>query len=488
MRVAWLLAWRGLADRPWRAGLLLLGYGMGVAVMIALLSVGEALLAQARDPNLAAGGDVVLLPTGVDPAVLKVNGVTGLYFSIPNAAFLVQDVLAGPRFERMVAAAAPQLRDRQIYVRSGGRVAAAVASAGVPSLDRAAGAHDAVPGAADAASDRAWLARSSDALYNRIDRFHAPGAAERAAWAEWDYFTFIDPRSRTYGYLTLLAGGSGRGAVLFRLRRPGRPVTDVALPAVIGPHDLSETSAAQRIGPARVSVDAGHYGVVVRAARLRADLTLVPDPGFYLPPAETDESAVRSGYVVPVLRGSLSGTITVDGRSLRLRGVPGYHDHNWGTWRGVTWDWGEASGPTGSVLYGALHAAGTGAAATRPAVLFLWARGPRPSGAGGLVGAFDVTRLTYSGWRPGPTVRGRTARAPSEVTIDARSGPDRVRVRLAVWDALGSVPLGASTPSSPPPHRVFLQLRTTARASGVVDGRPFAWVGQGASETYVPLP
>ncbi len=487
MRVAWLLAWRSLADRPWRAALLLLGYGMGVAVMIALLSVGEALLAQARDPNLAAGGDVVLLPTGVDPAVLKVNGVTGLYFSIPNAAFIVQDVLTGPRFGSTVAAAAPQLRDRQIYVRARGRVAAAVASAGIPSLDRAAGAHDAVPGAADAASDRGWLARSSGVLYNRIDRFHTPGAAERAAWAEWDYFTFIDPRSRTYGYLTLLAGGNGRGAVLFRLRRPGRPVTDIALPAAIGSHDLSETSAAQRIGPARVWIDAGRYRIVVRSARLGVDLTLVPVPGLYLPPAETDESLVRSGYVVPVLRGSLSGTIIADDRPLRLRDVPAYHDHNWGTWRGVTWDWGEASGPGGAVLYGALHAAGTGVAASRPAVLFLWAPGSATS-AGGFVGAFDVERLIYAGWHAGPVVRGRTTRAPSDVTIDARSGPDRVRVRLHVWDALGSMPLGASTASSPAPDRAFLQLRTTARTSGVVDGRPFVWGGQGASETYVPLP
>ncbi|HTD48291.1 MAG TPA: hypothetical protein VK881_13580, partial [bacterium] len=72
----WMLAWRSLADRPRRSLLLLVGYGIGVAVMIALLSVGDALLAQARDRDLVSGGDVVLLPEGVDPSVLKVNGVT----------------------------------------------------------------------------------------------------------------------------------------------------------------------------------------------------------------------------------------------------------------------------------------------------------------------------------------------------------------------------------------------------------------------------
>ena len=43
------LALRHLTLRPGRTLLLLAGYGVGVAVMIVLLSIGEALLAQARD-------------------------------------------------------------------------------------------------------------------------------------------------------------------------------------------------------------------------------------------------------------------------------------------------------------------------------------------------------------------------------------------------------------------------------------------------------
>ena len=97
-RVVCLLAWRSLWDRPRRALALLCGYAVGVAVMIALLSVGDALLMQARDRDLAAGGDIVLLPEGVDPAVLKINGVTDLYFTIQDAAFVTREVLRGPRF------------------------------------------------------------------------------------------------------------------------------------------------------------------------------------------------------------------------------------------------------------------------------------------------------------------------------------------------------------------------------------------------------
>ena len=39
-----LLALRNLVLRPWRSAFLLFGYSLGVAVMIVLLSIGEALL------------------------------------------------------------------------------------------------------------------------------------------------------------------------------------------------------------------------------------------------------------------------------------------------------------------------------------------------------------------------------------------------------------------------------------------------------------
>ena len=250
-RAVWLLAWRSLADRPARAALLLLGYGMGVAVMIALLSVGEALLSQARDPNLAAGGDLVLLPEGVDPGVLAVNGVTGLYLTIPHAAFVVGDVLEGPRVGPLIASAAPELRDRQVYLRTPAGVVLAVASAGIPSLDRAVGVPGAVTGSPDTASDLAWMDPASDTLYNQIDRFHTPVSAARSSWAEWDYFNFLDPASGTYGYLTVLAGGEGKGAVLFRLRRRGQPVEDITLPAAVDHvFDLDDVRlATDRAGP-----------------------------------------------------------------------------------------------------------------------------------------------------------------------------------------------------------------------------------------------
>lgn len=496
---AWLIARRALLDRPWRSALLLLGYGVGVAIMIALLSVGDALLLQAKDRNLVAGGDVVVLPEGIDPAVIKVNGVTGMFLTVPNAGFLVRDVIEGPRFRAEVIAAAPQISSRLLYVRARGRVVTAGASAGIPSLDRAARAARAVTGGTDSAADAAWLEPSAAMLADGLDRFHVPPADQppatlslkprlaRAAWVEWDYFTVFDPATRGYAYLTLIAGADPVGAVLARVRIPGLPVRDIVIPAVIAPGDLSTAGAAQRIGPARVSVDAGGYRVTVDDPRLRAEFRIRPDRGFVLPATELRQGDAVTGYVVPVVRGRATGWIRTGGRILTLSNAPAYHDHNWGTWRGVTWDWGQASSDAGALVYASVHlpnGESPDAGGPQP-TLFLW-------GQGGLVATLPVTSVTYGGWRPGPRVAGRTVPAPSEVTIQARSGPDAVTVRVTIRDALGSLPLGApagggnrTTTSSRPALPVFLQLRGDAALRGTIGGAPVAWNGPAASETFV---
>ena len=93
----WRLALRNLGFRKMRTLFLLAGYGLGVAVMIVLLSVGDAMIAQASDEKLVGGGDVTVLPEGLDVEVMKTGGVGGMFFSIANARFLYQQLLASPR-------------------------------------------------------------------------------------------------------------------------------------------------------------------------------------------------------------------------------------------------------------------------------------------------------------------------------------------------------------------------------------------------------
>ena len=64
------LALRNLAYRPWRSALLLVGYALGVGVMVVLLAIGQALLTQARDEKLVGGGAITVLPEGLDVEVM----------------------------------------------------------------------------------------------------------------------------------------------------------------------------------------------------------------------------------------------------------------------------------------------------------------------------------------------------------------------------------------------------------------------------------
>src|SRR5947207_3843190 len=110
------LALRNLTYRPWRSVLLFFGFGVGVAVMIVLLSIGEAMLSQARNEKLVGGGTITVLPEGLDVEVMKTGGIGGLFFSIDHASFLYRQVMASPRYANEIAAVAPQIDGRLLYL------------------------------------------------------------------------------------------------------------------------------------------------------------------------------------------------------------------------------------------------------------------------------------------------------------------------------------------------------------------------------------
>jgi ABC-type lipoprotein release transport system permease subunit len=111
-----LLAFRNLVYRPWRSVLLFLGFGVGVGVMIVLLSVGEALVSQARDERLVGGGSITVLPQGIDIEVMKTGGVGGLFFSIDHSRFIYRQLLASRRLSPIVTGVAPQIDGRVLYM------------------------------------------------------------------------------------------------------------------------------------------------------------------------------------------------------------------------------------------------------------------------------------------------------------------------------------------------------------------------------------
>src|ERR1041385_4773189 len=127
---------------------------------------------------------------------MKTGGIGGLFFSIDHAAFLYRQLLASPRYANEVAAVAPQIEGRLLYLRApDGHEYAVHASGEIPDASRAAGASpELVAGKwVNDEGDRKWIAPSLFELRNEIDHFHIPGdsVADRETWAEWHYFNVV---------------------------------------------------------------------------------------------------------------------------------------------------------------------------------------------------------------------------------------------------------------------------------------------------------
>src|SRR4051794_14779438 len=364
------IALRNFLLRPWRSLFLLLGYSLGVAVMIVLLSIGEALLSQARQERLVGGGQVTVLPEGIDVEVLKTGGLGGMFFSIDHARFIYRQLLAAPRLRDAVSAVSPQIEGKLLYLRSADGVERTVrASADIPSLTAAVGAAPTlVAGAwADDSLDRRWRAPTAAELRHDIDHFHLPPAEARGdpSWAEWHYFNLITPDRRQWAFITFMLAGAvgdsaGRwgGQLLVTLHEQGRPARRFTSTVAARDVRFSTTDADLRIGEARVDVlDDGRYALRGTAredgsgAPVKIDLAVAPAEGAYFPGALLT-SGIVSGHVVAGLRADATGSICVGGSCMRYDGAQAYHDHNWGVWRGVTWQWGAARAGEYTFLYG----------------------------------------------------------------------------------------------------------------------------------------
>src|SRR5688500_4054747 len=211
-----LLALRNLAYRPWRSVFLLVGYGVGVAVMIVLLSIGEALLTQARDERLVGGGTITVLPEGLDVEVMKTGGLGGLFFSIANASVIHRQLLASPRLDGVVEAVSPQIEGKLVYLRAGDREITTRAVGEIPSATRAVGAGPTLASGTweDDDSDRRWLAPTAMELRHDIDRFHLPpdDLEDASNWAEWHYFNVLSDDGQRWAFLSFIVGGDVRGS------------------------------------------------------------------------------------------------------------------------------------------------------------------------------------------------------------------------------------------------------------------------------------
>jgi hypothetical protein len=489
------LAIRHLTHRPLRSGFLLFGYGLGVGVMIVLLAIGEALLVQARDEKLVGGGEITVLPEGIDLEVMKTGGVGGLFFSIDHARFIYLQLLAAPRLSREITAAAPQIDGKLLYLRTAEREYAVRAAAEIPSRTAAVGALPTVVAGAwqDDAGDRRWIAPTRRELYADIDHFHLPppGIADRESWGEWHYFNVLSPDAQRWWFISLIVGGdvSGNdwGGLIAVTRREQRG----AIHRFTRRHHRSRvrfsvSSPDLTMGDASVTLlDDGRYHVIATATdeageNASVDVIVTPSPRAYFPGATLASGAFTSGYTVPALRASASGRLCVAARCEILTDAQAYHDHNWGVWRGVTWEWGAARAGPYTFLYGRVHSPDT--LVSRPP-LFLYVVDSL-----GFVGVYRPRRIGYEDGHT-ITVGGRRLPVPSRATMADVRGADTVIVELTIDDAIGSdtrLPMDERGDPQRAAHSTpyFIQMKGRARLRGVIAGERVDATGIGFFETY----
>lgn len=476
------LVWASFLQRPGRGVLLLGGYALGVGVTIVLLSVGGALVEQARDKELVGGGDLIVLPAGIDLETLKTGGVSSMFYTVEQASLLYREVLAGSRFADRVAAAAPWIDDELLYLEADSGLVPIAAAATIPGL---AESLDVAPTLVagdweDIEADRRWRDPTDAELYRSLDALHLPRgtAAADSTWAEWHYFNVLLPGSG-WLYLTYMIAGrvpDGRwgGRMLATLVRPGsgEGVYDIRIPA--DQVTFSEGRPDLVIGGSSVTIeDDGAYTLVARipsdtgGVPLTVDLTVAANSRRYLPPVEIGGEGIVSGYTVPLLDARADGRVCEGSRCRDIQGAQTYHDHNWGTWGGMTWDWGQARTGDFSVLYGGVSDGNRDRGATGPRILYL-------TDADGFAGILSIRRLTT--WWPDGDAR----TAPDSISILATSDADSLELTVTVSHSRATpVPIRMDGPTA-----LFFQMRGSATLSGRLRGARVRATGDGFFETW----
>jgi hypothetical protein len=452
------LALRSLTAHPIRSAVLAAGFGIGVAVMAILLGVAGIVLEQAQAPALAGGGDVLIRLSLPVPARLVLSGT------------LQSDALR----TRIRTAAASHTTD--LFLLQNGTATRVAAQGGIPSLERALKDPEtsAIDAWRDTAEDTAWTHAPPDVLLRQLDRFHGipEGTRWGNSWAEWLYF---NGRSNDASfYLTFLVGprtasGARSAGVRLQLQRGGQTES------FTGRAELTDAELVRApdltIGASSVRLDGMRYRIHLdvedaHGKKAVGDLSLVATAGRLVPPIEiTGAQGWRTGYVVPVMSGALDGAIEIAGARVSLEGGRGYHDHNWGFWQGVSWQWGQAQHSDLSVIYGRVFPPPE-AADPQTIPGFVGVLGPD-----GPLGYSTDVRISEDN-----DARGQ----PKTINVRARGSALNLDLRFDVASAVTT-----HMAQGPLANGVdFLQMRGQYTVSGRAGSREITFTAPGAAETF----
>jgi hypothetical protein len=158
-----------------------------------------------------------------------------------------------------------------------------------------------------------------------------------------------------------------------------------------------------------------------------------------------------------------------------------YHDHNWGVWHGVSWDWGATRAGAYTLLYGRV-APPDSAGNTQPFFVYL-------TDSLGFRALFRPHEISYEDGRT-IEVNGREVKVPSHAVLQDARGADTLRIELDIEDAIGSdtrtalIERGDAADAQRILKPYFIQMKGRATIGGRVGGAPVSGSGTGFFETY----
>ena len=456
------LAIRSLTAHPIRSAVLAAGFGVGVAVMAILLGVADVVLDQARSSELVGGGDVVI---HLDPTV--------------PARLVTSGTLQSNQLRDRVRAAGPSHRTALYLIRNDGTSVQVDAHGGIPSVEKAMGDPEVAFSAwRDTPDDVGWTQISPQVVLRQIDRFHQVPSAPmwQDSWAEWLYFNGRTNDARFY--LTFMVGpaqpdASRPAGVRLQLDRAGH-VENFSAAARLDPSDVSRAPELT-IGNNRIRLDGLRYVIDLdlrgdsgRTARGR--VSIEASPGRLVPPIEiAGAHGWRTGYVVPVMSGRLNGTLDVNAEQILFDGGAAYHDHNWGFWRGVSWQWGQAQQGDLSLIYGRVFPPRDAA---------------DPDRIRGFVGALGPDGPLGYATNVSISETNDAAGQPRTITVTGRSRVLDVRLQFDVATMV-TTPMSQGALSN---GLNFLQMRGQYTVSGMAGERAIDFVAPGSAETFRQIP
>jgi hypothetical protein len=322
--------------------------------------------------------------------------------------------------------------------------------------------------------------------------------ANRDTWGEWHYFNVVSEGGKRWAFISFIVGGDVTGTewagnLGITLREEGGPTRRFASKVDRSRVRFSTSDANLVFGDSRVTVlPNGDYRVLASAkeeggsSAIDVDMTVTPAPYAYFPGVSMGAGDFVSGYTVPGLRAAATGTLCVDRACEKLTAAQAYHDHNWGVWKGVTWEWGAARAGQFTFLYGRVHSPDS-TASVPPILVYL-------IDSLGFRGVFRPRSISYENGRT-TRVGARNIASPSRAVLFDERGGDTLRIELTIEDAIGTdtrsqrqevIGAASDTGDVSLSYRTpyFLQMKGTARISGTLDGAPISGHGAGFFETF----